>query len=74
MQPTWHAASSFAVACRGSLCLTLQDMFSKETDISAFFNLKVCLEPGDLVGFIEGTFGTSGQSACPPRAVRWSTL
>jgi hypothetical protein len=49
-------------------------MFSKETDISAFFNLKVCLEPGDLVGFIEGTFGTSGQSACPPRAVRWSTL
>jgi hypothetical protein len=38
-------------------------MFKKETDISAFFNLRVCLEPGNLVGFIEGTFGTSGQSA-----------
>ena len=51
-------------------------MFSKETDISAFFNLKVCLEPGGLVGFIEGTFGTSGQSAVSrgPALVHRSTL
>jgi hypothetical protein len=39
-----------------------KDLFKKETDITKFINLKVTLEGSDIKGYIEGSFGASGQA------------
>eukprot|EP00290_Baffinella_frigidus_P045245 CAMPEP_0180283528 /NCGR_PEP_ID=MMETSP0988-20121125/10547_1 /TAXON_ID=697907 /ORGANISM="non described non described, Strain CCMP2293" /LENGTH=593 /DNA_ID=CAMNT_0022256113 /DNA_START=13 /DNA_END=1791 /DNA_ORIENTATION=+ len=38
-----------------------KDLFKKETDITKFLNLKVSLEGTEVKGYIEGSFGASGQ-------------